>query len=217
MNRSARIIRFMPSSSSAISIIVPTFHEGPNLDPLLQRVFAATSKAGIEAEMIIVDDNSQDGTCDIVEALAERYPVREPRPERRAVRAVLAVLERRGRLLMRRREARGLWGGLWEFPWVEREAGEPVSLAFRRLLAELDVQSPGKPENLGSVRHGLTHLQMEWDCLRSRVTSPNGRRQRPTASGTNGTLQWVDPAKIGEIPLGRPMHKVLRLVRAGGG
>ena len=147
----------------------------------------------------------------------ERYPVRELRPERRAVRAVLAVLERRGRLLMRRRETRGLWGGLWEFPWVEREAGEPVSRAFRRLLAELDVQSPAKPEHLGSVRHGLTHLQLEWDCLRSRVTAAKVRRQRPTGSDTDGKLQWVAPARIREIPLGRPMHKVLRLMRAVAG
>ena len=92
MNRSARIIWFMPSSSSAISIIVPTFREESNLDPLIHRVFAATSKAGIEAEMIIVDDNSQDGTCDIVENLAQRYPVQlvVRRKERGLASAVLA-------------------------------------------------------------------------------------------------------------------------------
>ncbi len=66
----------MPPSLSAVSIIVPTFCEGPNLKPLIERTFEATSKTGIETEMIIVDDNSQDATREIVEALGRRYPVR---------------------------------------------------------------------------------------------------------------------------------------------
>lgn len=66
----------MASSSTAASIIVPTYGEAPNIEPLVARVFAATAQAGIEAELIIVDDDSQDGTEQIVERLRERYPVR---------------------------------------------------------------------------------------------------------------------------------------------
>lgn len=74
--RSAVIIYFMPSSSSAVSIVVPTFREAPNIKPLVERVFAATKQAGREAELIIVDDDSQDGTEAIVESLRTEYPVR---------------------------------------------------------------------------------------------------------------------------------------------
>jgi dolichol-phosphate mannosyltransferase len=66
----------MSSTASAASIIVPTFREAANIRPLVERVFAATSGAGIEAELIIVDDNSQDGTDDIVNILSQHHPVR---------------------------------------------------------------------------------------------------------------------------------------------
>ena len=66
----------MPSTLSALSVIVPTFREAPNIRPLVERVFEATSGAGLEAEMIIVDDDSGDGTEAEVEALRGDYPVR---------------------------------------------------------------------------------------------------------------------------------------------
>ncbi len=44
--------------------------------PLVERLFAAVSDAGIEAELIIVDDNSRDGTVEAVDALSAHYPVR---------------------------------------------------------------------------------------------------------------------------------------------
>ncbi|MFH1109440.1 MAG: polyprenol monophosphomannose synthase [Planctomycetota bacterium] len=66
----------MGSSPTAASIIVPTYGEAPNIEPLTTRVFAATTAAGIEAELIIVDDDSQDGTEEIIERLRGRYPVR---------------------------------------------------------------------------------------------------------------------------------------------
>lgn len=66
----------MPPLLSAVSIVVPTFREAPNLRPLVERTFAATSAASLEAELIVVDDNSQDGTDAIVEELRAVYPLR---------------------------------------------------------------------------------------------------------------------------------------------
>jgi dolichol-phosphate mannosyltransferase len=66
----------MSSSLSAASIIVPTFREAPNISPLVERVFAATIEAKREAELIFVDDDSQDETEAIVESLRATHPVR---------------------------------------------------------------------------------------------------------------------------------------------
>lgn len=62
--------------SSAASIIVPAFREAPNIEPLVERAFAATQAAGIDAELIIVDDDSKDGTDAAIERLKTRFPVR---------------------------------------------------------------------------------------------------------------------------------------------
>ena len=69
------MIGSMPPTLSAVSIIVPTFREAPNITPLVERTFATTTAAGIDAEMIIVDDDSSDGTEAVVEKLASRFPV----------------------------------------------------------------------------------------------------------------------------------------------
>jgi len=82
----------MPHSLSAVSIIIPTFREALNIKPLTERIFAAVSEAGYEAELIFVDDNSQDGTDAVVEALRSAHAVRlvVRRNERGLSSAVLA-------------------------------------------------------------------------------------------------------------------------------
>jgi dolichol-phosphate mannosyltransferase len=57
-----------------ISIIVPSYNERDNVRPLLTRIAAAL--AGYDYEVIIVDDNSKDGTIDIVNSLTGEFPVR---------------------------------------------------------------------------------------------------------------------------------------------
>lgn len=55
-----------------LSVIVPTFNERDNVATLVTRLDAALS--GIAWEVIFVDDNSPDGTSDIVRALARTDP-----------------------------------------------------------------------------------------------------------------------------------------------
>jgi dolichol-phosphate mannosyltransferase len=71
----------MTSNSNAdpvVSIVVPTFREVENLPLLIARVSAAMTAAGHTSyEMIVVDDNSQDGTEEAIsKAAAEGRPVR---------------------------------------------------------------------------------------------------------------------------------------------
>lgn len=76
----------------AASIIVPAYREAPNIEALTTRLFAAAHARGWTIELIIVDDNSGDGTEEIVAGLSARYDVRliVRREERGLSSAVLA-------------------------------------------------------------------------------------------------------------------------------
>jgi dolichol-phosphate mannosyltransferase len=58
------------SRSPELSVVVPTFNERDNVTVLYRRL--ETSLAGIAWEVVFVDDNSPDGTWDVVRALAQR-------------------------------------------------------------------------------------------------------------------------------------------------
>src|SRR6266446_3404410 len=58
------------TSTPQLSVIVPTFNERDNVTTLFRRLEAAL--AGVNWEVIFVDDNSPDGTWDVVRALARQ-------------------------------------------------------------------------------------------------------------------------------------------------
>jgi len=57
-----------------ISIIVPTYQEVENLKPLSEMIQSALE--GRDYEIIIMDDNSQDGSVELCQELAATYPIR---------------------------------------------------------------------------------------------------------------------------------------------
>ena len=93
----------MSTAPVEVSIVVPTYREVENIGLLADRVFAATSAAGIAAELIVVDDDSRDGTEARCRDLSARYPVRliTRRGERGLATAVIeGFRQARGRLLV---------------------------------------------------------------------------------------------------------------------
>lgn len=65
----------MPSPQ-ALSIIVPTLNEADNIDDLAKRIDAPLKRAGVEYEIIVVDDHSTDQTVSKIRGLARFYPIR---------------------------------------------------------------------------------------------------------------------------------------------
>ena len=58
------------------SIVIPTYNEAAGIGKLLQALNAVFAQNGLDGEIIVVDDNSPDGTGDVVEQLARELPVR---------------------------------------------------------------------------------------------------------------------------------------------
>ncbi|TSC76732.1 MAG: dolichol-phosphate mannosyltransferase [Parcubacteria group bacterium Gr01-1014_33] len=62
----------MQRNDSHIYVIIPTYNERENITSLVEKIF----DLGLpNLEMMIVDDNSPDGTGRIAEALARQYPI----------------------------------------------------------------------------------------------------------------------------------------------
>jgi len=57
-----------------LALAIPTLGEAENIRPLLERVGQVLDPLGIDYEILVVDDDSCDGTVEIVEALTRRDP-----------------------------------------------------------------------------------------------------------------------------------------------
>lgn len=58
--------------SAELTIVIPTFNERTNIRPLIDKIDAAL--AGVEWEVVLVDDDSPDGTADHVRSIARNDP-----------------------------------------------------------------------------------------------------------------------------------------------
>lgn len=65
-----------PPGPATISIVVPTYNERERLADLVEAIFAAYAAERVEGELIVVDDNSPDGTGALADQLAGRYRIR---------------------------------------------------------------------------------------------------------------------------------------------
>lgn len=60
------------NSNPKISIVLPTYNEAGNIEPLIKRTLAALGNYPGGMEVVVVDDNSPDGTWQLVKSYGER-------------------------------------------------------------------------------------------------------------------------------------------------
>ncbi len=155
----------------------------------------------------------------------EAYPPRGMRKARPVRRGVMLLARRPSpsgdpTWLMRRRPPRGVWGGLWEFPWAEQQGEEESAASLcAALLAELgasrSVDAHGLPLTpLGHVSHGLTHFQLELDCVLLALPGFPPSPPSAPAGAAEPRARWVTRAELEALPLARLSHKALALVQS---
>ena len=93
----------------------------------------------------------------------EKYPVRSPKkPKPLRYGTVYFLQNKNGHVLIRRREERGLLGGMMEFPstdWLEERWKIDDSIKSAPVAADWQILS-------GTVRHSFTHFQLELRILK---------------------------------------------------
>jgi dolichol-phosphate mannosyltransferase len=60
--------------NKTVSLIIPTYKEKDNIIPLIERIGKALT--GYKYEVVVVDDNSRDGTIEAASSQASKYPVK---------------------------------------------------------------------------------------------------------------------------------------------
>jgi 3-oxoacyl-[acyl-carrier protein] reductase len=64
----------IPWATHSLSVFVAAYNEVENLGPTIDTIIRAASMSVEEYEIIVVDDGSTDGTYEVAEALAQKYP-----------------------------------------------------------------------------------------------------------------------------------------------
>jgi A/G-specific adenine glycosylase len=108
----------------------------------------------------------------------------------------MLILQHAGEVLLEKRPAPGIWGGLWCLPEVG--VGEPVEQACRARFGA----HPGLVDIMPAVEHGFTHFSLTINPRRIHVT-----RVEPHA-GEPGTI-WlpVEEARTAAVPA--PVRRIL--------
>ena len=130
----------------------------------------------------------------------EARPARTPKKRIPHVHSVAAVIENRGRLLIARRPASGMLGGLWEFPAFDGDKN--LSDAVLNALG-LDVTVG---DCLGDVAHTYSHRKVTLRVYRCSLNSG-----RPSTA-LYDKVKWVWPGHLSRYPMPGICHKVLQLL-----
>jgi dolichol-phosphate mannosyltransferase len=64
------------SKNPLVSIIIPTYNEKENIGIIVPEIFSTLERQGMKGEVIIVDDNSPDGTGKVAEVMGRKYSVK---------------------------------------------------------------------------------------------------------------------------------------------
>jgi A/G-specific adenine glycosylase len=115
------------------------------------------------------------------------------RPQRKAV--VLVAVNADGAILLERRPASGIWGGLWTFPQFETEA------ACRSAFAH-----SGDARFLPVYRHAFSHFDLELLPLVLRGV------KRPQVADSEDRC-WYDPVSPPRIGLATPVRNIIQQIR----
>jgi A/G-specific adenine glycosylase len=140
------------------------------------------------------------GTCVARKnGLVEKLPAPRPRRSIPSRDATWLVLHHAGQVLLERRPAAGIWGGLWSFPELD---GRTVAAFCRdRLACDLDDCRALEP-----LEHGFTHFRLRIRPLLCRVGRAGPRAEQ-------GGRMWIgiEEAKAAAVPA--PVRTLLASLR----
>lgn len=162
------------SRPEKFALVIPTLNEAANIPTLIDRVQTALARIDIDCEILIVDDDSQDGTAEIVEEHTRRDP--------------------RVRFFVRRGQ-RGLAGAVIH-GWAHTDA---TLLG----VMDADLQHPPEtlPDLLAAIRQGNDIAIASRYATKNSISNWNAIRQLISRLGTWATVPLQRPGIRVKDPL----------------
>jgi len=134
------------------------------------------------------------------EGRIEELPAPRPRKALPHRNTVMLVLEHRGALLLEKRPAPGIWGGLWCFPELSGEE-DPADYSLAKYGAHVQ-----GPKWLAQVEHGFTHYSLTISPQRFEVMSLVPR-------AAEAGYQWLAIDEIGRAAIPAPVRRIVERLR----
>jgi len=174
------------------------------------------NQAIMELGALICRPKSPDcGSCPLADGCrayrkgrTDSYPKRDPSKAVPHRRLAIAVIQKKGKILVVQRQLEGFLGGLWEFPAVP---------AGSRATATADVESKLKAEigltvsverHLTRIRHAYTHFKLTGEVFLCRYTA--GRVRLNSAR----SHRWISFGTLSTLPLHKANHKFLDVLES---
>ncbi len=150
----------------------------------------------------------------------EAFPVRSPRKKTVRVEAAALVLERRGRVFVRRRPVGRIMGGLWEFPEWKIARGRVIGAReTERLARRAAVKEFGGTfaafERVGTLRRNYTHHLESLHVFRASVPSKPSLGAR-RVEGRGWPSAWITRRQFARYPFSSAHSKIAALLSGSG-
>ena len=133
-------------------------------------------------------------------------PFSARRPPVPYYRVAVGVVWKDSRILIARRDAQQMLGGLWEFPGGKLRRGETLRAAAAREIREetgLTVRV-GKP--YGTFKHAYSHFRVTLTAFHCKWITG---RPRPRSAVE---LKWIRPRQLGEFPFPRANRRIAEAI-----
>lgn len=192
----------LPQAKEKIAALAQALAPGPRAGDFAQAMMDLGAT-------VCTPRNPRCSECPWIDACAAQHTgAPESYPRRSAIKArpmrygvVFWITDHAYRLLMRRRAAKGLWGGLSEFPstpWRERPWKLDEALAHAPIPARWTPIA-------GGISHGFTHFQLRLSVVVGRA------RGRANATLPEAAF-WHPPSELDSLALPTAMRRVVNLV-----
>ena len=135
--------------------------------------------------------------------IQNKLPVRRVRKPIPSVEAVIGIIGKAGRVLIAKRPAKGLLGGLWEFPGGKPEPGETLPQALKREVCEETGVKIRVREFLMLVKHAYSHFR-----VRLHVFSCDYLDGKPKPLEYD-ELKWVPLSRIRDFPFPKANQAII--------